>query len=195
VVGETRNAPSSGGLRIRQRVTLRRREIYQALRGVLARYLGRADFRIVHLSIQDSHVHLLVDAAHRRALSRGMQSFAINAARAFHAVDGGCGKVFEYRYYSTQIKTARYARHALAYVLNNWRRHRLDFENGRQLTRKLDPYSSAISFQGWTERFAVPRGYEPLPVSPPGTRLLARDWSRYGPIEPEHRPGPLAWIS
>jgi REP element-mobilizing transposase RayT len=177
-------------LRILQRVTLRRREIYHALRGVLARYLGRTDFRVVHISIQDNHVHLLVEAASRRALTHGMQSFAINAARAFHRVDGGCGKVFAYRYHATQIQSGRHARHALAYVLNNWRRHRLDFENGRQLEQKLDPYSSAISFTNWSERFAVPRGYAPLPVSPPETNLLAR---RYRSLDPWQRPGPLAF--
>jgi putative transposase len=177
-------------LRILQRVTLRRREIYHALRSVLARYLGRADFHVVHVSIQDSHVHLLVEASNRRALTRGMQSFAINAARAFHQVDGGCGKVFAYRYHATQIQTRYHARHALAYVLNNWRRHRLDWENGRQLERKLDPYSSAIHFTNWTERFAVPRGYEPLPVSAPETPLLCR---KYKPLDPWHVPGPLAF--
>ncbi len=119
-----------------------------------------------------------------------MQSFAINAARAFHRADGGCGKVFAYRYHATQIQTGRHARHALAYVLNNWRRHRLDFENGRRLDQKLDPYSSAISFTGWTERFAVPRGFKPLPVAPPETHLLCR---RYMPLDPWQRPGPLAF--
>ncbi len=177
-------------LRIRERLTLRRREIYHSLRRVLMRYLGRADFRVIHISIQDSHLHLLVEAADRRALTRGMQSFAINAARSFHRVDGGCGKVFAYRYHATQIQTARHARHALAYVLNDWRRHQLDFANGRQLDRKLDPYSSALSFTNWTERFAVPRSYVPLPVSPPATQLLSR---RYTPLDPWQRPGPLAF--
>src|SRR5688500_4696875 len=34
-------------------------------------------FRIVHLSIQSNHVHLLVEASDRDALSRGMQGFQI----------------------------------------------------------------------------------------------------------------------
>jgi REP element-mobilizing transposase RayT len=178
-----------------RRATLRCGEIYRALRRVLRRYLGRPDFRVVHLSIQQDHLHLLVEATDARALTRGMQSFAINAARAIHASDGGCGNVFASRYHASQIKTARYARNALAYVLNNWRKHRLDFEHAAARGAKLDPYASGLAFDGWTRTFAAPRGYEPLPVSAPRTRLLTYAWRRYGPIDPHELPGPLlhAW--
>ena len=39
------------------------------------------DFRIVHMSIQRNHVHLIVEAEHKLSLSRGMQSFQISAAK------------------------------------------------------------------------------------------------------------------
>ena len=90
-----------------------------------------------------------------------------------------------------QITTARYARHALAYVLNNWRRHREDFANGREIAAHLDPYSSGVSFDGWTITFAKHPDYNPLPVSPPQTRLLREDWKRFGRIDPHECPGPL----
>ena len=178
-----------------RRVTLRCGAIHRALRPVLKRFLGRPDFRIVHLSIQHDHLHLLVEAADARALTRGMQSFAINAARAINASDGGCGKVFAYRYHASQIRTARYARNALAFVLNNWRKHRLDYEHPVARRAKLDPYASGLSFHGWTRTFAPPLGFELLPVSPPRTHLLAHAWMRYGPIDPHEIPGPLlhAW--
>jgi REP element-mobilizing transposase RayT len=80
---------------------------YRARRRVLVRYLGRAGFRIVHISIQRDHLHLLVEVADRRALARGMQSFAINAARA---IQRGPGNVFAYRYHATQLKTAWHRR-------------------------------------------------------------------------------------
>jgi REP element-mobilizing transposase RayT len=156
--------------------------VYRALRRVLAHYLGRADFRIVHVSIQRNHLHLLVEAADRRALTRGMQSFAINAARA---IQRGAGKVFAYRYHATQIKTAQYARNALAYVLNNWRRHREDAHTDA----KLDPYATGIAFRGWTQRVLQPTGYEPLPTSPPRTQLLVFDWQRFGRIGLYEQPG------
>ena len=170
---------------------LRRREIYHAMRRVLARYIGRADFRIVHASIQNTHLHLLIEAADRRALTRGMQSLAINLARGFHALDGGCGKVFPYRYHATQIRTPFHARRALAYVLNNWRRHREDGHNGRRFDAQLDPYSSALAFDGWTRAFCTPLGYELLPVSPPQTELFQRRWRTHGLVDPWEIPGPL----
>jgi hypothetical protein len=78
-------------------------------------------------------------------------------------------------------------------VLNNWRRHRLDWANGRVLVQNLDVYASGISFDGWTDRrpFLIPRGYDPLPVSRAQTALLAFDWQRYGLIDFYETPGPL----
>src|SRR5215813_2841967 len=127
--------------------TWRTREIYQLVHRALRDTLGRDDFRIVHVSIQDTHLHLLVEANDRRALTRGMQSFAIRFARHVHGRFGGCGKVFAYRYHATQIRTAYHARHALAYVLNNWRRHNIDLLDRSKA--ELDELSSAIVFDGW----------------------------------------------
>jgi REP element-mobilizing transposase RayT len=102
-------------LRSTRRLSWRRGPTYRVLRRVLCGFLGREDFRIVHISIQENHLHLLVEAADRKALSAGMKSFAIRAARSLNRQDSGCGKVFAYRYHATQIKTARHARSALAY--------------------------------------------------------------------------------
>src|SRR5689334_23007064 len=110
---------------------LRQGDMYRAIRRVLVRYLGRDDFRVVQLSIQSNHLHLIVEAQDARALSRGMQSFAINVARAINGVWRRAGAVFAGRYHATQIKTARQARNTLGYVLNNWRRHREDLASER----------------------------------------------------------------
>ncbi|MGE0548682.1 MAG: transposase [Kofleriaceae bacterium] len=181
-------------LRVRRGVgQLRRGKMYQAIRRVLQRYLGRADFRVVHLSIQNNHVHFLIESANKRALSRGMQSLAINCARALKLDTRHAGKVFEYRYHATQIRTARQARNALAYVLNNWRRHREDLTSPRAMNASVDPYSSGISFTGWSgrPRFALPDGYDPLPVSLPKTALLSSEWEWHGRIGLFECPGPL----
>ncbi len=165
---------------------LRRRDYYATIRAVLERYLGRDDFRVTHGSVQNSHFHFLVEATSKRALSRGIQSLTIVLSKA---LTGGRGKVFEQRYHAVQVRSARQARNTLAYVLNNWRRHRADGAS----QAPVDPYSSGVSFEGWAERvcFALPAGYAPLPMSPPRTALLVREWKRYGLIDPFERPGPL----
>src|SRR5215216_2449068 len=58
---------------------LRQREGYEAIRRALVHYVDGTDFRVVHISIQKQHLHLIVEATHKDALRRGMQSFAIRA--------------------------------------------------------------------------------------------------------------------
>ena len=172
---------------------LRNREVYAALRRVLERYLGLDDFRVVHLSIQGTHLHFLIEAKGERALTHRMQSLAINAARAINRSLGREGKLFAHRYHATQIRTSRHARHALAYVLNNWRRHREDFYNQHTMKAQLDPYATGLAFTGWSgaPRFTLPKDYTPLPVSPPATQFLRRDWKHYGLVDLFETPGPL----
>ena len=54
---------------------LRRRSVYQAIREATLTTARREDFRIVQLSIQHNHVHLIVEADDKRALAAGMQGF------------------------------------------------------------------------------------------------------------------------
>jgi REP element-mobilizing transposase RayT len=42
----------------------------------------RERFRIIHVSLQRDHVHMLVEAEDKAALARGMQGFQISAASA-----------------------------------------------------------------------------------------------------------------
>jgi REP element-mobilizing transposase RayT len=60
---------------------MRTRDVYRAIRWATIAVAERADCRIVHLSIQGNHLHLLVEAQDRTALARGMQAFQISAAR------------------------------------------------------------------------------------------------------------------
>jgi putative transposase len=156
----------------------------------------RADFRIVQISIQRSHVHMLVEADDKRALARGMQGFQISAAKHINAMLGHGrhgrhgrperpgprrrGPVFSDRYHATIITSPRQARHALAYVLCNWRKHRED-RDARLAVWQIDVFSSAIDFAGWAEhRPELPASYERLHVIPPQTWLLQRGWKLHG---------------
>lgn len=175
---------------------LRTRGAYKAVREATIAVLGREDCRIVHLSIQRNHVHLLVEADDRMALARGMQAFQISAAKHINALLGRRrGQVFADRYHPERITSRKQARHALAYVLNNWRRHREDraaFAQGWF----IDPFSSAWAFEGWKELEDSPflwklrETYQPMPVWRPKSWLLSTGWRMYGLIGAREVPGP-----
>ncbi|MDX2087997.1 MAG: transposase [Kofleriaceae bacterium] len=192
-------------LRVRREVhPLRRRAVYHAIREATLVAARRQDsFRIVHLSIQQTHVHLLVEAKGRMELARGLQSFQISAAKHINAAISKArrerrrGNVFTDRYHAEVIKVPRQARHALAYVLNNWRKHRED-RSGDARRWLVDPFSSGCSFSGWKQlegrltMWTVPETYLPMFVWLPQTWLLSTGWRRYGLIDghevPSHRP-------
>ncbi len=99
------------------------------------------------------------------------------------------GEVFPYRYHATAIETPTQARNALAYILNNWRRHRAD----AQAPWRIDPYSSADAFTGWAAPHLYARRDEPLPVVRATTWLLTDGWTRAAraaPIRWNEVPGP-----
>src|SRR5215813_6586498 len=67
---------------------LRRRSMYKAMRNATITAALRERFRIVHISIQRTHVHMLVEADSKLALARGMQGFQISAARNINTALG-----------------------------------------------------------------------------------------------------------
>ena len=56
---------------------LRRRRAYHAVRRALNKSFDRGTFRITHLSIQRTHIHLICEADDATALTRGLQGFQI----------------------------------------------------------------------------------------------------------------------
>jgi REP element-mobilizing transposase RayT len=159
--------------------------MYRAIRWATLTAARRDDFRIIHASIQRTHVHLLVEAHDRVSLARGMQSFEISAARLINRAHRRRrrGTVFPDRYHPHILATRSEVRHATTYVLNNWRRH----GEHRRAPRhwKLDPFSSAITFADWRELehtpllYRAPPGYEPLVVWRPRTWLLRAAWRHH----------------
>ncbi len=173
--------------------SLRKREIYQAIRWATICAAKHEGFRIVHVSIQRTHVHMLVETANKQALSRGMQAFQISAAKLINAAiskkrdERRRGTVFPDRYHQEIITTPRQARNALAYVLNNWRKHRED-RGQRERRWMVDPFSTGVLFNGWKEladkdvMWKWRDTYEPMVVWFPKTWLLSEGWRRYGAI-------------
>src|SRR6266481_2367292 len=68
--------------------SLRRRAMYKAMQAASIVAAVRERFRIVHISLQRTHVHMIVEAENKAALARGMQGFQISAARQINTALG-----------------------------------------------------------------------------------------------------------
>jgi len=161
--------------------------------------IPRERIRIVHISVQRTHVHLIVEADGKQALARGLQGFQISAARNVNTMLGAGahrrrrGRVFADRYHLEVITTPTRARHALSHVLNNFRKHGED-RAGLASTWLVDPFSSGISFPDWKEladsavMWPIRDGYDPLVVRRPRSWLLRDGWKRAGEISAREVP-------
>jgi len=157
--------------------SLRGERIFPALR----RSLGHASRRGLRLLefVQGDHFHLIVEAADRRALSRGLQGLAIRLAKAVNRVLGRRGRVWGDRFHARALKTPREVRNALVYVLQNWKKHLPD-------VRGIDWRSSGPWFTGWASTVCRVMGRPP--VVSPQTWLAAVGWRRLGPLHPDDEP-------
>lgn len=173
---------------------LRRRCAYKAVREATIATAWREDFRIVHLSMQRTHLHLIVEADDRQALAVGVQGFQISAAKHLNREISKTrpgprrrGSVFPDRYHAEIITTPTQARNTLSYVISNWRKHHED-RVAPMSEWHIDWFSSAIHFPGFAEYGDEPffwRGpptYDPLIVYQPRTWLLREGWKVAGPI-------------
>jgi putative transposase len=154
--------------------------LFPCLRAAIAA-ASRQRFRIVHFSVQGDHLHLIVEAEDRPALSSGAQGLAIRCARAVNKHLGRRGRVWADRFHTRALRTPREVRHGLVYVLFNVKKHRPGW-------RGLDPRSSARWFDGFRERAATPA--LPAPVRPPRTWLATQGWRLHGLLSPTETPRP-----
>ena len=159
---------------------LRSARVFPAVRRAIAA-AGHFDFRIIQFSVQNDHVHVLAEAEDGRALSGGVRGLAIRLARAVNRTLGRKGRVWGSRYHARALTTPRAVRHALVYVLMNFKKHL------RRTGPELDPCSSAAWFAGW--RTPVPAAaVGPLPVAVARTWLARIGWRRHGLIHAGERP-------
>jgi len=159
---------------------LRSRREHAALRAAFRAGCDRNGFRLCHYAILNDHLHLLVEAPDRRALTRGVQGLVVRIARALNKLWQRKGKVFADRYHDRILKTPRETRNALRYVLANARKHAAE---GREVSvpQAIDTFTSAPWFQGFREAITV-RGIEamPRPVTDARTWMLTIGWRRHG---------------
>ncbi len=88
---------------------LRRRAIYKAVGRAVIAVLRRTDFRIVHLSLETDHVHVICEADNHGALAAGIKAFQSSAAQHINQVlsaERGVrlrGQVFRDRYHARRL--------------------------------------------------------------------------------------------
>ena len=73
--------------------------------------------------IQGAHLHLIVEAADRAALSKGIQALGICIARGLNRLAVRRGPVFADRYHEHVLGSLREVANAVRYVLDNFRHH------------------------------------------------------------------------
>ena len=191
------SAPIHVTLRIAPGVrSLRHERAVRVVRTVIAAAGHRDDFRVVHFNVLGNHVHLLVEASDERALARGMQRLGIRLARRLNALLARRGALFAHRYHARALRSPREVRAAIRYVLLNGRHHAA--ERGQVLARGwLDPFSSALWFDGWRDAIRTDAPWlralarTSCPTAAPHTWLLDEGWRRGGgPIAVDDIPGP-----
>jgi REP element-mobilizing transposase RayT len=184
-------------------VTVRMREDVPSLRLVaivheiertFARGCARDGFRLVHYSLQANHAHLIVEAADRHALGRGMKAIGARLARAVNRIANRRGPVFVDRYHHRLLRTPTEVRNALRYVLLNARHHAAKKPSAPREAIHLDRASSARWFDGWrrfraTESHESTRSPEPPPIARPEWWLLKKGWKLCGLLDPAYVPG------
>ncbi len=184
-----RGSPAHVTLRVHGDVpSLRTRRFVREFQTRLRRGCERGEFRVCHFSIQRDHLHLVVEAAGKEALGRGMKSVGIRLARTVNRVFGRTGPVLFGRYHLRVLRTPREVRNALAYVLLNARKHWRQ-RSGIAPPVVLDIASSGAWFDGW-KRPPPARGTPTVrAVARPRSYLLNRGWRRHGLVDPAEVPG------
>lgn len=169
-------------IRVRAHVwNLRSRRSARVLRRAFTAARERLGCRLIQFSVQGNHLHLIAEAVDKRALTRAMKGLAVRIARGMNRLMGCRGAVLADRHHRRDLRTPREVRAALAYVLNNTKRHMPG-------AGRFDPYSSAAYFDGWSLPCELPRS--PVrPVVEARIWLLTTGWRRHGLIHPDEVPG------
>jgi REP element-mobilizing transposase RayT len=165
--------------------SLRSDRAYPAIEAAIAAASSER-FRVIHFSVQDDHVHLIVEASDREALIHGVQGLSIRAARAVNHAFRRRGRLWTDRYHARDLGSPREVRNAIVYVLLNRRKH-------AAWARGIDRRSSGAWFDGWAPEAKAPAGpAAPSPLFAARTWLATAGWRRCGLIGPDERPGPAA---
>jgi putative transposase len=104
---------------------LRSRRSLRAVEGALRGGADRFGCRVVQMSIQGNHVHMLVEAPDQISLARAMKGLAVRFARRMNAMMGRAGQVVGERYHARELLTPTEVRSAMHYIRYNHQHHGL----------------------------------------------------------------------
>jgi len=170
--------------------TLRSDRAIHTVYRALAKGGDRFQTRLIHFSVQDDHIHLIVETQNKAALTSAMKGVEVRLARGLNKLLGTHGAVISDRYHARALTTPTEVKHAIAYVLKNHRHHAA--QRRQSLPRGwIDPFSNGYRFDGWS---TIPwrryRPVVPLPVLPAcQTHLLFVLWRKKGLIDIDTIPG------
>jgi putative transposase len=172
--------------------SLRSQQVARTVLGAL-RDSNAESFRIAHYSVQENHVHLIVEADTKASLFSGMRGLMVRVARRVNRLLFRKGRFWADRWHDHALTSPREVRNALVYVLQNRNKHastRRDARAGTargtafERTPSLDPLSSAQWFDGFVE--PIPMAFRSAGarcVVEARTWLLRIGWQRGGRIQ------------
>ena len=151
-----------------------------------------AMFRITDFSIQTNHLHLVCEASAASWLGDGMVRLAGRIANRLNRVMDRGGDLFEERYHARALRTPREVKNALRYVINN-ERHHAEERHFFYHPDWIDPFSSALWFDGWRRSIDMASVDPALPArrvtAEPHTWLRRVGWRRWGVLDFDEIPG------
>jgi REP element-mobilizing transposase RayT len=153
---------------------LRSRRSFRVI-GTAVRAAGeRFRMRICEFSVQGNHLHLVVEAADREALARGMQGLGIRLGKGLNRLMGRHGRVLADRYHAHILRTLREVQNAVRYVRENHARHARGWSGATaraSAATDVDPFSSAgCADLAWWRAERRP----PIDLPEPCTWMLAQ---------------------
>src|SRR5262245_10708213 len=157
--GFERRLPVHVTLRMAPHVSnLRSRRSRLAVTGALYKGANRFGLKVVQAAIQGNHCHLLVEADHTAALTRGMKGLGVRIAKGLNRMMGRRGQVLRDRYHAHILKTPTEVRHAIHYIRHNHRQH-------------MEPLGAKFT-PGWQDPYGSGSREFGLTLPPPATWLV-----------------------
>jgi REP element-mobilizing transposase RayT len=129
-------------------ITLKFKRVYLKNKATLKAFKNavkeakRFALHVVHYSIQNDHIHMIVEAKDNESLARGMMSLKGRFGKIIRGAMGGHGPVFKGRFHVEVLRSPTRMKYALEYVLLNTAKHMKFFEH-------VAEYSSGWAFKDW----------------------------------------------